>query len=119
MNAGSGIFGGDTGAVLARHHELLAKQWQRRALEIGGPIGIAASIVFSVWWLGISFAQIGPGLVELWKFVRLMIPPSAGLLVKLRNSFSKCNLPNKNASGARISSLSLIFIFSTCLLAGV
>jgi phosphonate transport system permease protein len=65
-------------AVLARHQALLARSWQRRAAEIGGPIAIVGLAVFSIWWLDISFAQILPGLSQLGKFVALMIPPSAG-----------------------------------------
>jgi phosphonate transport system permease protein len=68
----------DTAAVLARHQTLLARSWQRRAAEIGGPIAIVALTVFSIWWLDISFAQILPGLSELGKFIGLMIPPSTG-----------------------------------------
>jgi phosphonate transport system permease protein len=64
--------------VLARHRELLEKPWQHRAIEIGGPIGAVALAVFAVWWLGISFAQILPGLSELAKFARMMIPPATG-----------------------------------------
>jgi len=68
----------DAAAVLARHRELLAKSWQQRAIEIGAPIALVALTVFAIWWLEISFAQIGPGLKELVKFVGLMIPPSTG-----------------------------------------
>jgi phosphonate transport system permease protein len=78
MNGRQSVFAVDVGAVLARHQALLAKPWQRRATEIGGPIAVIVSIVFAVWWLGISFAQIGPGLAELVKFIGLMIPPSTG-----------------------------------------
>jgi phosphonate transport system permease protein len=68
----------DPATVLARHHALLAKPLDRRIIDIGGPISIVAMTVFSVWWLDISFGQILPGLGQLWKFIRLMIPPSAG-----------------------------------------
>ena len=68
----------DAAAVLARHRALLAKSWQQRAIEIGAPIALVALTVFAIWWLEISFAQIGPGLKELVKFVGLMIPPSTG-----------------------------------------
>jgi phosphonate transport system permease protein len=78
MNARRGAFGEDAAVVLARHQALLAKPWQRRVAEIGGPIGIIALTVFAVWWLDISFAQIGPGLTQLGKFIALMIPPSTG-----------------------------------------
>jgi phosphonate transport system permease protein len=45
-----------------------------------GAVGVAAVVVttaFSLWWLEISFAQIGPGLGELIKFAGLMFPPSS------------------------------------------
>jgi phosphonate transport system permease protein len=78
VNGRHAIVTGDPAVVLARHRELLARSWQRRLGEIGFPVAIVGSIVFSVWWLDISFAQIGPGLSELVKFVGLMIPPSTG-----------------------------------------
>jgi phosphonate transport system permease protein len=68
----------DPAAVLARHQALLARSWQRRAIDVGGPIAIVGLAVFSIWWLDISFAQILPGLGELGKFVALMFPPSTG-----------------------------------------
>jgi phosphonate transport system permease protein len=78
MNAPRRAFGEDAAVVLARHQTLLAKSWDRRAGDIGGPIAIIGLAVFSVWWLDISFAQIGPGLAQLGKFIALMIPPSTG-----------------------------------------
>jgi phosphonate transport system permease protein len=78
MSGRSAIVIDDIAAVLARHQELLAQSWQQRAAEIAGPIAIVGLLVFSIWWLDISFAQILPGLSELWKFFLLMIPPSAG-----------------------------------------
>jgi phosphonate transport system permease protein len=78
MNAARGVFAEDVAAVLGRHQALLAKSWQRRAAEIGGPVAIVAVTIFSVWWLDISFAQILPGLKELGKFIGMMIPPSTG-----------------------------------------
>jgi phosphonate transport system permease protein len=78
MNATRSAFGEDPATVLARHRALLSKSWERQLSEIGGPIAIVALTVFAVWWLDISFAQIGPGLAELGKFVAMMIPPSTG-----------------------------------------
>ena len=78
MSERQALIVGDPAAVLARHQALLARSWQRRLAEIGGPIAIVGLLVFSIWWLDISFAQILPGLGELGKFVALMIPPSAG-----------------------------------------
>jgi phosphonate transport system permease protein len=78
MTARRAIFDEDAGATLARHQALLAKPWQRRVAEIGGPIAIVALTIFSVWWLDLSFAQILPGLAELGKFIGMMIPPSTG-----------------------------------------
>jgi len=68
----------DVPTVLARHQAVLQSSWQQRALEIGGPLGLVFLTLFSVWWLDLSFSQIGSGLGELVKFVRLMIPPSTG-----------------------------------------
>jgi len=78
MSGRSVIVTGDTAGVLARHQALLARSWQRRTAEIGGPIAVVGLAVFSIWWLDISFAQILPGLGQLGKFVALMIPPSTG-----------------------------------------
>jgi phosphonate transport system permease protein len=78
MTARRSAFGEDTAIVLARHTVLLTKSGERRAIEIGGPIAIIGLAGFAVWWLDISFAQIGPGLTSLGKFIALMIPPSAG-----------------------------------------
>jgi phosphonate transport system permease protein len=78
MSAPGRSFGEDAAAVLARHQALLTKPLERRVIEIGGPIAIVASTIFAVWWLGISFEQILPGLGQLGKFIALMIPPSAG-----------------------------------------
>jgi phosphonate transport system permease protein len=78
MSERQAIFADDPAAILARHRVVLARPWQRRASEIGGPVALAVLTVFSVWWLDISFAQILPGLEELGKFIGLMIPPSTG-----------------------------------------
>lgn len=78
MNRRAKLLPADPAAVLARHRALLTKSPQRRAFEIGGPIAVLGSIAFAVWWLGISFAQIGPGIGELVKFFGLMMPPSTG-----------------------------------------
>jgi phosphonate transport system permease protein len=78
MSARHAVFAEDPAAVLGRHRALLAKPWQRRAGEIGGPLAVLGFTLFSIWWLGISFDEIGPGLVQLGKFVALMVPPSTG-----------------------------------------
>jgi len=67
-----------TDGVLDRHAALLARSWQRRVADIGFPVGTVALTGFAVWWLDISFAQIGPGLAQLAKFIGLMIPPTTG-----------------------------------------
>jgi phosphonate transport system permease protein len=78
MTVRRSAFGEDAAAVLARHRTLLAKSWDRRAAEIGTPAAIIGLTAFSVWWLDISFKQLGPGLAQLGKFIALMIPPSTG-----------------------------------------
>jgi phosphonate transport system permease protein len=72
------VLGEDAAVVLARHRDLLAKPIERRVLEIGAPVALAALTGFAIWWLGISFGQILPGLGALGKFIMLMIPPSTG-----------------------------------------
>lgn len=64
--------------MLARHRLLFAKPWRQRAGEIGTPLAAACIAVFAIWWLGISFGQIGPGLAALAKFIALMVPPTTG-----------------------------------------
>ena len=83
MNARYAIFAGDPAAVLAQHRALLAKPWQQRAADIVGPVAMVGMLVFSIWWLDISFGQIGPGLGALFKFIGLMFPPSTGGHLKL------------------------------------
>ena len=78
MSARPAVFVGDAAAILARHQALLAKSWQRRAGEIGGPLALLGLTLFSIWWLGISFGQLGAGLAHLANLVALMVPPSTG-----------------------------------------
>ena len=78
MSARHAIFADNAGAVLARNRLLLAKPWQQRAGEIGAPLAAVGIALFSIWWLGISFGQIGPGLAALGKFLALMVPPTTG-----------------------------------------
>jgi phosphonate transport system permease protein len=78
MNARQAIVAGDPALILARHRALLAVPWQQRAVETAGPVMIVGVSLFSIWWLGISFGQIGPGLAALFKFIGLMFPPSTG-----------------------------------------
>lgn len=77
------ILAGDPYTVLERHRALLAKPWQHRAAEIGGPVMIVGLCVFSIWRLDISFGRIGPGLASLLNFIGLMFPPSTGGHLKL------------------------------------
>ena len=78
MNVRYAIIAGDPGAVLARHQALLAKPWRRPAADIGAPIALVGLFLFSIWWLDISFGQIGTGLTALFKFIGLMFPLSTG-----------------------------------------
>ena len=72
------VIAGDPAAILVRHRAVLARPWPRRAVEIAAPLAIVGLALFAIWWLDISFAQVGPGLAELGKFVALMVPPSTG-----------------------------------------
>ena len=78
MNARYEILTSNPAAVLAQHRALLAKPWLQSAAEIGGATTIVGALAFSIWWLDISFGQIGPGLAALFKFIGLMFPPSTG-----------------------------------------
>jgi phosphonate transport system permease protein len=78
MSARHAVFTEDPAAVLARHRALLAKPWQRRSIQTGAPLAVFGLALFSIWWLGLSFEEIGPGLVHLGKLVALMVPPSTG-----------------------------------------
>jgi len=73
------IFAGDrVEQLLLRYRSLLAKSPRRRAMEFGLPLATLGLAFFSIWWLGISIEQIGPGLAALAKFIALMFPPSTG-----------------------------------------
>jgi phosphonate transport system permease protein len=78
MSTQHAIFADDAAAVLARHRLLLVKSWRQRAEKVGIPLAAACIALFSIWWLGISFGQIGPGLAALGKFIALMVPPATG-----------------------------------------
>jgi phosphonate transport system permease protein len=70
--------GGDHAAILARHRGLLATPPSRRATALAIPTAIVVAALFAVWWLGLSVGRLGPGVVTLFKFVGLMLPPSSG-----------------------------------------
>ncbi len=72
------ILAGDRAAVLARYSGLMAQSRRRRNVELGAVLAVLALTLFSVWWLGISIAEIGPGLATLTKLAALMFPPSTG-----------------------------------------
>ena len=78
MSVRAAIIGADSQAVLARHAALLAPSWRRRTAAVAWPAAVLGTTCFAVWWLGISFVQILPGLAELGKFIALMVPPSTG-----------------------------------------
>ena len=78
MNPRRAVLAVDCVDILARHRELLSRPPQRRASEIGIPVAVVLLAGFSIWWLGLSVAQLGAGLVTLAKFVALMFPPSPG-----------------------------------------
>jgi phosphonate transport system permease protein len=78
MNRRHRVLADDSLAVLVRHRALLAKSWRQWAIQLGVPFAMLVSTLFSIWWLGISSAQIGPGLSQLAKLVALMFPPSTG-----------------------------------------
>lgn len=79
MSPSHQIFAGDrVEQLLLRYRSLLAKSPRRRAMEFGLPLATLGLAFFSIWWLGISIEQIGPGLAALAKFIALMFPPSTG-----------------------------------------
>lgn len=78
MTAGHTLAAADPAAVLLRHRARVARPWQRRLLEVGGPAAFLFAALLAIWWLRIAFGHIGPGLVELVKFVGLMLPPIVG-----------------------------------------
>ena len=78
MNTRYALLAGNPTAMLEQHRALLTKPWHQRAAAIGWPGMIAGLLVFSIWWLDISFAQIGPGFAAIIKFIGLMFPPSTG-----------------------------------------
>jgi phosphonate transport system permease protein len=78
MNPRHDMFAVDAVAVLARYPAFVTKSWRRRAVDLGTPLSIVALTLFSIWWIDITLAQIGPGLIRLAKLVTLMFPPSAG-----------------------------------------
>ncbi len=78
MSARRAMLVDDTDAVLERHRDLFDDSALGRASALAAPMGVAGLAVFAVWWLEISFSQIGPGLASLAKFVALMFPPSTG-----------------------------------------
>lgn len=78
MSPQPAFFSGDPAAVLARHRHLVRRSWPARLGDIGLPLGGLAVTGFALWWLAIPFAEIGPGLAELGKFVGMMLPPTAG-----------------------------------------
>ena len=73
-----GLFRDDPQAVLQRHARLAARSARDRAWSAGGIAALSFLSAFAVWWLDISPAAFGPGLVALAKFAALMIPPSTG-----------------------------------------
>jgi len=78
MSVREAIFAGDPAPVLARYRQALIKPWPVRLAEITVSTGVVGLALFSLWWLGISFRQLGNGLAELGKFLGLMLPPSTG-----------------------------------------
>jgi phosphonate transport system permease protein len=83
MTSRSPLYARDLAGVLSRHRRELAKPAGRRAAEIGLPIAIALSALFSIWWLGLSVERLGTGMVMLGKYIGLMFPPSPGGQLKL------------------------------------
>jgi phosphonate transport system permease protein len=72
------IVSADPAAVLGRYEPLLGAARRRQTAALGWLALLTASVLFALWWLGISFGQLGAGLVEFVKFVHLMLPPTPG-----------------------------------------
>ena len=72
------LSGVDMAALALRHPDDLGGNGRRLA-RIGGTVAaVLASVVFSVWFLDISFARVVSGVVELVRLFGLMFPPAAG-----------------------------------------
>lgn len=61
-----------------RHPEIFAGSTRDRATTIGVVVGLFGLFVFALWRLDFSFDRIGDGVIQLGRFVVLMVPPSAG-----------------------------------------
>jgi phosphonate transport system permease protein len=61
-----------------RHPEVFAGSPRTRIATVGVVIGLVGLFVFALWRLDFSFARIGEGVVQLGRFLALMMPPSAG-----------------------------------------
>ena len=72
------ITSADPAVVLGRHDVLLGNAQRRRKAALRWLLLVISATLFSLWWLGISLAQLGSGLAELVKFVGLMLPPTTG-----------------------------------------
>jgi phosphonate transport system permease protein len=68
----------DPAAILARHPTVAAATTRQRVRSLVWTVIVLAFTAFSVWWLGIAFGEIGPGLAQLGKLVAMMFPPSTG-----------------------------------------
>ena len=76
--AGTGFLTDDHRAVLERHAAVAMVPPLHRAQQVAGLVGLVLFTGFAVWWLDIPFDQIGPGILQLGKFIALMIPPTTG-----------------------------------------
>jgi phosphonate transport system permease protein len=68
----------DPAAILARHRAVVVATGLQRVRTLAWMTVALAFTAFSIWWLGIGLAEIGPGLAQLGKLVALMFPPSTG-----------------------------------------
>lgn len=65
-------------ATLTRHAAIVAATARRQVWALAWIFAGLAFTAFAVWWLGIAFGEIGPGLARLGKLVAQMFPPSTG-----------------------------------------
>jgi phosphonate transport system permease protein len=67
----------DMAGLVARHPDVMRPPITRRLVAILVVCAMLALAVYAAWRLDFSFQRLGSGLVQLGRFVMLMIPPTA------------------------------------------